>query len=51
MSGEHCHAVVAIIDCFYSIYREAEEDKREATTPWTVQNINNLLKYVGLENI
>jgi len=25
--------------------------EREATTPWTVQNINNLFKYVALENI
>ncbi len=48
MFGEHCHAVVAMIDHFY---RKAEEDEREATTPWTVQNINNLLKYVALENI
>jgi hypothetical protein len=37
-----------MIDRFY---REAEEDEREATTPWTIQNINNLLKYVALENI
>jgi hypothetical protein len=37
-----------MIDRFY---REAEEDEREATTTWTVQNINNLLKVVALENI
>jgi hypothetical protein len=40
MSGEHHHAVVAMIDRFY---REAEEDEREATTPLPLQNINNLL--------
>ncbi len=41
MSGEHRHAVVAIIDRFH---KEAQEEgKDNATTPWTFENVRELI--------
>jgi hypothetical protein len=47
MPSEHCHAVVAMIDRFY----ENSKAEGENGSPWTFDNVCQLIQYVAIDNI